>query len=107
MQQHILPREVFNVVKDHLDDNFNFELRDDYEGRAAYGTSCLALTCEGVSGLVRFTFALMELISTIDADDANAVSELVEAMREGLTQADDYGSSTLFYWPRVAVAPAT
>lgn len=74
-----------------------------YSGRGMFGDECLALETNDVSGLVRFTLGLAELVAVSDDVVADEVSGLVDLMRDARTRGDQLGPGVVYYWPTVNV----
>lgn len=102
--EHTIDREVYLAVRTMTEGMEDVQLRESYSGRSMYGSTCVALVVDdGVSGLVRWTFGLMELVSDESDEVGERVSALIDAMRDTRTRADSLGFSQVYYWPGIEV----
>lgn len=97
-----ISHETFDVL-DECAQGVDATLQAGYSGRGMYGQECVALACDDVSGLVRFTFAITYAIQNEDADVAERLGWVVDAMREARTSVDRYGTGMIYYWPTLRV----
>jgi len=103
--EHTIDRETWLVIRTMTEGMEEIQLKESYSGRSMYGQTCIALVVDdGVSGLVRWTFALCELVDA-EGDEEGSIGErvsaLVDAMRDTRTRADNMGYSTVYYWPGI------
>ena len=90
MKQAELTREQLSILVDAAD-RCDLEFRTDYSGRGMYGEQCI-----GVVGYLSDLLAFVLLVAEQDKDLA----------QDELTQLtwDSMGLSTIYYWPKLAVA---
>lgn len=99
--EHTIDRPTWLAIRTMTEGMEELTLRESYGGRHK---TCIALVVDdGVSGLVRWTFGLMELVSVEDDEVGEHVGELIEAMRVTRTLADNMGHSLVYYWPGIEV----
>lgn len=101
---HTIERDVMLAIRTMTEGMEDVRVLPNYSGRSMYGRTCLALVVDdGVSGLVRWTFALVELVEGEVEEVGERVSNLIEALRYLRTRVDNLGHSTVYYWPEVDV----
>jgi hypothetical protein len=104
--EHTIDRETWLTIRTMTEGMEEVTLRENYAGRRMYGSTCIALVVDdGVSGLVRWTFGLTELVSLESEEVGERVGALVDAMRDTRTQSDNMGHSLVFYWPGITAEP--
>jgi hypothetical protein len=78
---------------DHEDD-----ARDDYSGRAMYGSTCIAFRSNGdLGGIMRFAYNLREALDSAELDDLD-VEDFLSSARQ-----DSMGLGTVLYFPSITV----
>lgn len=86
---YTFPTELWDELEDQ------FDLRDDYSGRAMFGARCIGLT-GGVRDLLRFAAACRRGADELDLPGDELLDELAEAVR-----CDHMGTVKIFYVPSI------
>lgn len=95
---------LVQVARDVVEDG---RMRDDYVGRGMYGHGCLALVCNDLTGLVRWTFGVQAAIEGEPEEVGEQLAALVDELSSSFhVRSDALGFKQVYYWPQVAVEPA-
>lgn len=104
MTEHVMSREVFDLLAGAAEDRDDSSLRSNYTGRGMWSAdTCVALVTDGLSGLVQFAIRVTGLVAQLPPDDAERVAEVVDQLEYGRTREDQLGHSVVYYWPNLAV----
>lgn len=108
MTEHVMSREVFDLLAGTVEDREGSSLRANYTGRGMWSAdTCVALATDGVTGLVQFVIRVTGLVHDLPGDDAERVAEVVDQLEYGRTREDQLGRGLVFYWPNLCVDGAS
>lgn len=95
---------LVQVARDVVEDG---RMRDDYVGRGMGSRDCLALICNDLTGLVRWTFGIQAAIEGESDEVGEQLASLVDELSSVLlVRSDNMGYQHVYYWPDVVVEPA-
>lgn len=104
MTEHVMSREVFDLLAGTVEDRDGSSLRSNYTGRGMWSAdTCVALATDDLWGLVQFVIRVTSLIQDLPGDDAERVAEVVDQLEYGPTRQDQLGRGLVFYWPQLCV----
>lgn len=105
MMRYTISSTVYDVLarvaRDVVEDG---RTSADYSGRGMNSRTCLALICNDLTGLVRWTFGLQAAIEGEPDDVAEQLAALVDELSSTFTvRTDQLGYRQVYYWPDVEV----
>jgi hypothetical protein len=99
---YVVEPDVLEVLEECAE-NVGVTIQSRYSGRGMYGGTCLAVTTDHVSGLVRFVIALVSATNSVSDELAERVSALVDELELTSTREDQLGRGRVYYWPYLEV----
>lgn len=108
MTEHVMSREVFDLLASTVEDRDGSSLRPNYTGRGMWSAdTCVALVTDDLGGLVQFVIRVTGLVQDLPGDDAELVAAVVDELEYGATRQDQLGRGLVFYWPHLCVDGAS
>jgi len=103
--EHVMSREVFDLLVQLAEDRDGSSLRSNYTGRGMWhADTCVALVTDRLDGLVQFVIRATGLVAQELPERAELVAQVVDQLEYGHTRQDQLGRQVVYYWPHLCVA---